>query len=255
MSSGSPRGRPPRRTARSSRLPWGQPMRVRDAPVRGRCSMMRTMKLRHEISYDAPLADVYAMLADPDFRQASADRHGRDLRRRDDHARRARACSVRIDQVQPTEGVPGFAKKFAGETTRAVQTEEWDSPAGGTITIETPGKPTSISGHPDAERDRRAHHRDAGRRGQGQGAADRRQARVPDGRPGRAGMDKEQGAGAAWLAGRAPMKKVSEELRYDGATLEQVHEMLADPGVPRAGLRQPGLLRHTVQIERRRRRA
>lgn len=25
------------------------------------------------------------------------------------------------------------------------------------------------------------------------------------------------------------MKKVSEELRYDGATLEQVHEMLADP--------------------------
>ena len=25
------------------------------------------------------------------------------------------------------------------------------------------------------------------------------------------------------------MKKVSEELRYDGATIEQVHEMLADP--------------------------
>ncbi len=37
-------------------------------------------------------------------------------------------------------------RKFAGETTRAVQTEEWDSPAGGTITIETPGKPTSIKG-------------------------------------------------------------------------------------------------------------
>ena len=54
--------------------------------------------------------------------------------------------SVLIDQVQPTEGVPGFAKKFAGETTRAVQKEEWSSPAGGTITIETPGKPTSIHG-------------------------------------------------------------------------------------------------------------
>ena len=25
------------------------------------------------------------------------------------------------------------------------------------------------------------------------------------------------------------MKQVTEELRYDGATLEQVHEMLADP--------------------------
>jgi hypothetical protein len=54
--------------------------------------------------------------------------------------------TVRIDQVQPTEGVPGFAKKFAGETTRAVQTEEWGSPSSGTITIETPGKPTSIHG-------------------------------------------------------------------------------------------------------------
>jgi hypothetical protein len=42
--------------------------------------------------------------------------------------------------------VPGFAKKFAGETTRAVQTEEWSSHTGGSITIETPGKPTSIRG-------------------------------------------------------------------------------------------------------------
>ena len=107
--------------------------------------------------------------------------------------------SVRIDQVQPTEGVPGFAKKFAGETTRAVQTEEWSSPAGGTISIETPGKPTSIKGtlEPLTELERSgqsgADHRDAGGRGQGQGAADRRQARVPDGRPGRRGHG--QGAG------------------------------------------------------------
>ena len=35
------------------------------------------------------------------------------------------------------------------------------------------------------------------------------------------------------------MKKVHEELRYDGATLEQVHEMLADPRLPREGLRLP----------------
>ena len=47
--------------------------------------MMPTMKLRHEISYAAPLADVYAMLADPDFRQASGGSDGGDLRRRDDH--------------------------------------------------------------------------------------------------------------------------------------------------------------------------
>ena len=34
------------------------------------------MKLRHEISYDAPLADVFAMLSDPAFREGSAARWG-----------------------------------------------------------------------------------------------------------------------------------------------------------------------------------
>ncbi|MEO5653102.1 MAG: DUF2505 domain-containing protein [Marmoricola sp.] len=103
------------------------------------------MQLRHEITYDAPLADVFAMLSDPAFRQASAKAMGvisADVTITPD----GEGISVRIDQVQPTEGVPGFARKFAGETTRAVQTENWSSPAGGTITIETPGKPTSISG-------------------------------------------------------------------------------------------------------------
>ncbi len=103
------------------------------------------MRLRHEISYDAPLGEVFAMLSDPGFRQASAEAMGvisADVT----ITPNGQGISVRIDQVQPTEGVPGFARKFAGETTRAVQTEEWDAPAGGTISIETPGKPTSIRG-------------------------------------------------------------------------------------------------------------
>jgi uncharacterized protein DUF2505 len=107
--------------------------------------MMPIMKLRHEISYAAPLGDVFAMLGDPAFRQSSAKAMGvisADVT----ITPKGEGMSVHIDQVQPTEGVPGFAKKFAGETTRAVQTEEWVSPAGGTITIETPGKPTSIRG-------------------------------------------------------------------------------------------------------------
>ena len=62
-------------------------------------------------------------------------------------AEAATGISVRIDQVQPTEGVPGFARKFAGETTRVVQTEEWDSaqPAAPSRS-RRPGKPTSING-------------------------------------------------------------------------------------------------------------
>jgi hypothetical protein len=103
------------------------------------------MLLRHEIVYDAPRADVFAMLSDPMFRQAAAEATGvisADVT----ITPNGEGISVLIDQVQPTEGVPGFAKRFAGETTRAVQTEEWNSPVGGTISIETPGKPTSIKG-------------------------------------------------------------------------------------------------------------
>ena len=46
------------------------------------------------------------------------------------------------------------------------------------------------------------------------------------------------------------MKKVSEELRYDGATLEQVHEMLATPAFREQVCDSQGVVRHTVQIER-----
>ena len=35
------------------------------------------MLLRHEIAYDAPLADVFAMLSDPMFRRAASRGDGR----------------------------------------------------------------------------------------------------------------------------------------------------------------------------------
>ena len=46
------------------------------------------------------------------------------------------------------------------------------------------------------------------------------------------------------------MKKFSEELRYDGATLDQVHEMLADPAFREKVCDYQRVLRHTVQIEK-----
>ena len=103
------------------------------------------MKLRHSITYEATAAEVYAMLADPEFRRRSAAAMGvvsADVT----ITPSGDGMSVLIDQVQPTAGVPGFAKKFAGETTRAIQREQWSSPTAATIVIETPGKPTSIHG-------------------------------------------------------------------------------------------------------------
>jgi uncharacterized protein YndB with AHSA1/START domain len=106
---------------------------------------MSAMKLRHEITYDAPASDVWTMLSDPAFRQKSCEAMG------------VLSCTiavdlvghgmqVRIDQVQPTEGIPSFAKKFAGETTEAVQVEEWSDRRNATLTVKTPGKPTEITG-------------------------------------------------------------------------------------------------------------
>jgi hypothetical protein len=159
------------------------------------------MKLRHEISYDASQAEVFAMLSDPGFRQASADAMGvisADVT----ITPNGEGISVLIDQVQPTEGVPGFAKKFAGETTRAVQTEEWSSPAGGTITIETPGKPTSIRGTLSLNES-------GGRTTETLDVEVKVKVPLLGGKLERlmadlvaTGMDKEQAAGVAWLGGK-----------------------------------------------------
>ena len=86
------------------------------------------------------------MLADPAFRERSAKAMGvisADV----SIDRTGGGMEVRIDQVQPTEGVPSFAKKFAGETTRAIQTEKWDSPAGGTHRHRDPGQADVDRGH------------------------------------------------------------------------------------------------------------
>lgn len=103
------------------------------------------MRFQHTTTYDAPAAEVFAMLTDPAWREKVGTAQGvvsstvtvtpeGDGRR------------VVIDQVQNTAGLPAIAKKIAGETTRAVVTEVWASPTGGTIEILAPGKPTKAVG-------------------------------------------------------------------------------------------------------------
>jgi Protein of unknown function (DUF2505) len=107
--------------------------------------MMALMRFRHELSYDASPAEVFEMLADPGFRRKvgeALDVVSADVTlERDDKGFR-----LVNDQVQRTEGLPSFAKKIAGDTTRVIQTEEWSSPTGGTLRIDAPGKPTTMAG-------------------------------------------------------------------------------------------------------------
>lgn len=107
--------------------------------------MMTAMKIRHELTYDASPAEIYAMRADPAFREkvctaldtvshtVSIDEAGSGL-------------SVLVDMVRHTEGVPSFAKKVVGDRTRIVQTESWGSAEAADLVLEIPGKPGHIRG-------------------------------------------------------------------------------------------------------------
>jgi Protein of unknown function (DUF2505) len=107
--------------------------------------MMTRMKFRHELSYDASPAEVFEMLADRDFREKVGE--ALDVVSADISLDRdSDGFTLTNDQVQRTEGLPSFAKRIAGDTTRVIQTEEWSSPTGGTLRIDAPGKPTSMSG-------------------------------------------------------------------------------------------------------------
>jgi len=103
--------------------------------------MMTRMKLQHSVRYDAAPADVYAMLTDPAFREKAC------------WAQQAESVEVqvtdgevRIELVQPNTDLPGFARAFAGETTRAVQAETWARGESADFSVTTPGKPAGISG-------------------------------------------------------------------------------------------------------------
>lgn len=107
--------------------------------------MMAAMKIRHELQYDASPADVFAMLADPNFREKVCQ------------AQKSNSCTVSIepagiepsdgqmtvivDQKRPAEGIPGFARKIVGDEIQLVQSEDWSDSANAALTVVIPGKP------------------------------------------------------------------------------------------------------------------
>jgi hypothetical protein len=106
------------------------------------------MKFQHTATYDAPAAEVFAMLTDPAWREkvGAAQNVVSSTVTVTPEGPDGAGCRVVIDQVQNTAGLPAIAKKIAGDTTRALVTEVWASPTTGTIEILAPGKPTKATG-------------------------------------------------------------------------------------------------------------
>ena len=102
-------------------------------------------KITHDLTYDATLDEVAAMLADRSFREevCKAQRVTEvDVTIDVD----ADTKDVTIDQWQPTAGMPSFAKKIVGEKTNIVQTEHWSSRSEADLTVVIPGKPGDMNG-------------------------------------------------------------------------------------------------------------
>ncbi|MBZ5740125.1 DUF2505 domain-containing protein [Nocardioides mangrovi] len=103
------------------------------------------MRFRHEVTYDAAPADVFAMLADPAFREAACA--AQDVISAEVEVERTgEGFTLTIDQLQRTDDLPSFARTFAGDSTRAIQREVWTDPTGGTLEIDAPGKPSQVRG-------------------------------------------------------------------------------------------------------------
>jgi uncharacterized protein YndB with AHSA1/START domain len=95
--------------------------------------------------YDAPPADVYKMLADPEFREKVCVAAGA-VRQQVSVTPAGNGMIVQIDQTQPAHGIPSFATKFVGDEIQIVQQERWSGDAAADFTLEIPGKPGRCTG-------------------------------------------------------------------------------------------------------------
>ncbi len=102
------------------------------------------MSFSYELTYDADVATVAAMLADPAFRETVCAR-GRSLRHRVEVTPRAEQTTVVIDQTLPSTGVPSFARRIVGDEIQIVQTETWHGHRAD-LAVAIPGKPGSVAG-------------------------------------------------------------------------------------------------------------
>jgi hypothetical protein len=98
----------------------------------------------YELTYDAPLADVAAMLADPAFREQVCDaQHA--TSRTVTVTGTTESGSVAIDYSQKATGIPGFAQKIVGDSIDIAQREQWSGNRAA-LEITIPGKPGDMKG-------------------------------------------------------------------------------------------------------------
>jgi len=102
-------------------------------------------RFTHDLTYDAPLDAVDAMLGDPAFRERVCDAQGA-IRKSVSITEGDEGFVVLVDQVQTADGIPGFARKFVGDEINLVQTETWTDAENAEVEVVIPGKPGEMTG-------------------------------------------------------------------------------------------------------------
>ncbi|HEX7739187.1 MAG TPA: DUF2505 domain-containing protein [Marmoricola sp.] len=102
--------------------------------------------LKYDMRYDGATPEqVYAMLSNPDFREAVCE-YQRFPRRTVTITPTDAGMTVKVDQYRPADEVPAFARKFVGEEINIVQDEQWTSHTSAGLEVSIPGKPGEMKG-------------------------------------------------------------------------------------------------------------
>ena len=104
-----------------------------------------TKRLEQDLTYDAPLAAVAAMLRDPEFREQVCERQ-RVLSHEVEMETDGDAATVRVERRQAVKGLPSVAAKIVGDEITIVHQETWRDLRAGDYAVGIPGKPGHISG-------------------------------------------------------------------------------------------------------------
>lgn len=108
------------------------------------CAM--TKRITHDLTYDAPLEAVAAMLGDKAFREEVCDAQHVLSHDVTVSSPGSGPKKVVIDQKQSAKGLPSFATKIVGDSIHIVQEEDWTTSSEADVTVVIPGKPGEMKG-------------------------------------------------------------------------------------------------------------
>jgi hypothetical protein len=104
------------------------------------------MKFHKEFRFEAPLADVYAMLGEAAFREKVAAQAGADSYDVTVTPDGADGFATVVETQQSSRELPGVARKFLGDEYTIRQEETWANPDEGALDVTIPGASGGIGG-------------------------------------------------------------------------------------------------------------